>query len=132
MTPESREESSRPCLIVAHGDEIHAAQVSRAFRRVGWDVYPARSGPEARRLAVMLQPELVLLATDLDGETGWLTCEKITNELPLTKVFLLGDANKPRNAEFAAFVGATALVPHQLSAQTLVEEICGRSLPAAG
>src|SRR5262245_2622517 len=132
MTPETRDDpSARPCLIVGHGDEVHTAQISRAFRRLGWDVYPARTGPEARRLANMLQPDMVVLATDLDGESGWLTCEKITSEVPDARVFLVGDTTEPRNVEFAAFVGAVALVP-QTSPQALVEEICGRSLPAAG
>jgi len=133
MTAESREEApTRPCLIVGHGDEIHAAQIGRAFRRLGWDVYPARTGPEARRLALMLQPDMVVLTTDLEGETGWLTCEKIMTEVPQAKVFLVGDTSEPRNVEFAAFVGAVALVPQEMTAQALVEEIRDRCLPAAG
>jgi len=133
MNAEPREEAStRPCLIVGHGDEVHAAQISRAFRRLGWDVYTARTGPEARRLTVMMRPEMVVLATELEGETGWLTCEKIMAEVPQTKVFLVGDTSEPLHAEFAAFVGAVALVPQAMTAQALVEEIRDRSLPAAG
>jgi ActR/RegA family two-component response regulator len=133
MNAEDREDSAaRPCLIVADGDEIHAALVARAFRRRGWDVYSARTGPEARRLARMLNPDLMVMATDLDEESGWLTCEKVTRELPRTKVFLVGDTQGSRNIEFAHFVGAVALVDRGDCVQTLVEEICGRSLPAAG
>ena len=49
----------RPCLILAHADPVYTAQVVRTFRRHGWDVYPAQSGPEVRRLARMLEPQLV-------------------------------------------------------------------------
>ena len=100
--------------------------------REGWDVYTARTGPEARRLTIMMRPDMVVLATELEGETGWLICEKIMAEVPQAKVFLVGDTNEPRNVEFAAFVGAVALVPQQMTVQALVEEIRDRSLPAAG
>jgi CheY-like chemotaxis protein len=133
MTLDHREDPwVQPCLLVAHSDATYAALVARSFRRRGWDVYPARSGPEARRLALMLNPDLIVMATDLEQETGWLTCEKLTRELPGAKIFLVGDANEKRNREFAVFVGAVALLDHTDSVQALVEEVCGRSLPAAG
>ncbi len=133
MTPDSREEASaRPCMIVAHGDAHYAATLTRAFRRQGWDVYPARSGPEARRLARMLEPALVVMATDLKDESGWLTCEKLTRERPRIKVFLVGDAGEPRNRDFAAFVGAARLFDKTDSVPARVQEVWGRTLPAAG
>ena len=46
-----------PCLVLAGFD----GAVAREFRRRGWDVYPARTGPEARRLARMVQADLVVL-----------------------------------------------------------------------
>ena len=64
----------QPCLVLAHPDPVYAAVVSRAFRRLGWDVCPAGTGPEARRLAQLLQAQLVVLDTQLPDETGWLTC----------------------------------------------------------
>ena len=36
----------RPCLILAHADPGYNAQVVRAFRRHGWDVYPVQTGPQ--------------------------------------------------------------------------------------
>jgi CheY-like chemotaxis protein len=133
MTADHREDVRfQPCLIVAHADATYAALVARSFRRRGWDVYPARSGPETRRLARLLRPDLIVMATELEQETGWLTCEKLTRETPGVKVFLVGDANEKRNQEFARFVGAVALLDHSDSVQALVEEVCGRSLPVAG
>ncbi|HVS35065.1 MAG TPA: response regulator [Gemmataceae bacterium] len=100
----------RPCLILAHADSVYAARVLRAFRRQGWDVYAAHSGPEARRLARMLQPQVVVLQADLPEESGWLTCDKLTRENPSVRVVLVGDDPTPHLADFAAFVGAAALI----------------------
>ncbi len=55
----------RPCLILAHADQQYAAAAARSFRREGWDVYTALTGPEARRLARMLRPSLIVLGTGL-------------------------------------------------------------------
>ena len=85
----------RPCLILAHADPAYAAQVVRAFRRHGWDVYPAQNGPEVRRLARMLEPQLVVLQTDLPEESGWLTCDKLTDEWPDCKVVLVSAEPTP-------------------------------------
>lgn len=134
MTADSRDEASasRPCLIVAHGDPHFAGALGWSFRRLGWDVYQARSGPEARRLARMLDPDLMVLATELEEESGWLTCEKLTGELPRIKVFLIGDAGEQRSHDFAAFTGAAGLLDGKASVATLVQEVCGRVLHAAG
>ena len=124
--------TGRSCMLVAHGDATYAALVSRAFRRLGWDTYTVRTGPEARRMARMLRPEILVMATELEGESGWLTCEKVRHELPSAKVFLIGDTGNRRNLAFASFVGAAMLLDNSDSIQSLVDEICGRSLPAAG
>jgi CheY-like chemotaxis protein len=127
-----REELVRPCLLVAHGDATYAALVNRAFRRLGWDTYAARTGPEARRLASMLQPDLMVMATDLEEESGWLTCEKVLREQPHLRIFLVGDASEQRNPGFAGFLGAAGFFDSGDSIASLVESVCGRSLPAAG
>ena len=122
----------RPCLILAHADSVYADLTCRSFRRLGWDVYRARTGPEVRRLARLMQPELVLLDTDLPEESGWLTCDKLTREQPRTRVILVGAATAPRDDQFAAFVGASALVNRADSMAQLLHDVCGTPLPAAG
>jgi ActR/RegA family two-component response regulator len=93
-----------PCLVLAGFDST----VARTFRRRGWDVYPASTGPEARRLARMVEAELVVLTTFLPEESGWLTCEKITRDRPGIRVVLVDP--DPQRAELAEIVGAAALV----------------------
>jgi CheY-like chemotaxis protein len=113
-----------PCLVLAGFD----GAVARAFRRRGWDVYPARTGPEARRLARMVQADLVVLDTNLPEESGWLTCEKLTGELPGIRVVLIDQ--DPRRAALAEFVGAAAFVGSEgLSA--LLEMDPAEALPAS-
>src|SRR5262249_33012615 len=61
-----------PCLVLAHSGGAFVEAAGQALRRGGWDVYPARSGPEARRLARMIGPDLVVLDAHLPCESGWL------------------------------------------------------------
>ena len=122
---------SPPCLILAHPDGVYQAVVARGFRRLGWDLYLARSGPEVRRLVRMLEAEVVIMDADLPEESGWLTCYKVMREQPLVKVILVSDNLSPRNQELAAFVGASALVGHADGLAPLVEELLAPAMPAA-
>ena len=130
----AREEkdSFRPCLVVAHTGPVYAALTCRAFRRLGWDVYTAQTGPEARRLARMLDAELVVLDTALPDESGWLTCDKLTAEVPHVRVVLVAAEAGEREDRFAAFVGADALVREADGVSALLREPAAASLPAAG
>jgi DNA-binding response OmpR family regulator len=113
----------RPCLIVAHGDSGYSTETCTHFRRQGWDVYQAQDGAEARRLARMLEPELVVLEADLQAESGWLTCAKLTRERPGCKVVLVNEDVGPSNRRMAVFSGALALVRPQDSLLSLVETL---------
>src|SRR5262249_42925551 len=96
--------SYRPCLVLAHADLGYAADACRRFRRLGWDVYQAHAGAEVRRLAHLLEPDLVVLDANLAGESGWLTCAKLTRERPATRVVLIDDGEHG-DQDRAAFVG---------------------------
>jgi ActR/RegA family two-component response regulator len=112
MTPVAKDATAgyRPCLVLAHRDPTYSRETARRFRRLGWDVYQAQGGAEARRLARMMAAELTVLDVDLADESGWLVCAKLRRELPGSQVVLVGDAGCPRSQQMAAFVGATALV----------------------
>jgi DNA-binding response OmpR family regulator len=132
MAPEEETVHFNPTLILAHGDPVYATLVGEAFRHHGWDVQLARSGPEARRLAQELGSAAVVLDTELHGESGWLTCDKLTHEQPQLRVILVASAVTPERRRFATFVGATCLVARYDGARVLVEQLCGTPLPAAG
>jgi DNA-binding response OmpR family regulator len=120
-----------PCLVLAHPKSEYQALLAREFRRFGWDVYLARSGPEARQLIRMLNADVAILHADLREESGWLTCDKLTREQPLARVILVSDKRSRRNQELAVFVGASALVDSTDGILPLIEELLGSPLPAA-
>jgi DNA-binding response OmpR family regulator len=122
----------RPSLVLAHADPVYAAGAARAFRRLGWDPYTARTGPEARRLARLLGANLVVLDAELCGESGWLTCAKLVQELPRVKVVLVADDLDAHREQFAAFVGARALVARAAGVPALLARVERAALHAAG
>jgi DNA-binding response OmpR family regulator len=120
--------SLRQRLVLAGANTSYKAQVYRHFRRLGWDVYLVDTGNEARRLARIVRPAVVVLDTDLPDETGWLTCDKLTRESPGPQVILVGLRNRPEQADFAAFVGASAYVWRHDGVRALAGEILGDAL----
>jgi len=78
---------------------------------MGWDTRQVLTGPAARRLVRTLRADLVVLATNLPGESGWLTCAKLIKERPGTPVVLVCDDVDEADPEFARFVGAAGLYP---------------------
>src|SRR5438105_4934227 len=113
----------RPRLVLAYADSMHAALSGRHLRRQGWEVHLASCGAEARRLAAALAPKVVILDADLRDESGWLTCAKLTAERPGQKVILVAAEITPEVRDFAAFVGASAVVPRDAGPTGLVEEV---------
>jgi DNA-binding NarL/FixJ family response regulator len=80
----------------------------------------------------MLEPDLVVLDVDLDGETGWLTCAKLTQERPEGKVVLVCDSPDGHDGRMAEFVGAAMLVSRQEDCLvSRVNETVPSPMPAA-
>jgi DNA-binding response OmpR family regulator len=129
MTPLKEElTANRPSLVVAYPKTGYTSALCRHYRLRGWEIHLAASGDEARQLAVQLSPEVVVLATDLPDESGWLICQKLLSERPDQKVVLVTNRTGPANQTFADFVGAVALVHEEAGIQALIEEIDGATL----
>jgi DNA-binding response OmpR family regulator len=124
--------ASRPRMVLAHADGAYAALVCRHFRRLGWEVHVVAGGDEARELAGTLAPAAVVLDTALPGESGWLTCKKLTGERPGLRVILVAPEADEQGRSFAAFVGAAALVAKSAEPLALVDQVYGTALAAAG
>jgi CheY-like chemotaxis protein len=122
FTTLSRARQLRPRLVLAHHDPVYATSVSRAFRMMGWDACLALTGPAARRLVRKLRADLVVLATNLPGESGWLTCAKLIEERPRTRVVLVSDDLDEADLEFARFVGAAGIYAISAGAAPLLDE----------
>jgi DNA-binding response OmpR family regulator len=117
---------------MAHPDAAYTETTRRHFSRLGWEVYTATSADEVRRLARRLGPAVVILATSLAGESGWLTCRKLLCGRPDLKVILVGADRSASAHEFAAFVGAARLVSAADGVAVLVEEAYEMALAVAG
>ena len=102
--------SEGPRLLLTHSDLAFLIPAVRILGRRGWSVYVAESADEVRRLVRQLTPEVVLLATRLPDESGWLTCDKLVRENPDTRVFLMDAAPSEADHQFAEFVGAAGLI----------------------
>jgi DNA-binding response OmpR family regulator len=127
-----RSPGQRPLLVLAYADSTYAALAGRYFRRLGWEVHLTSSGPEARRLARTLAPSIVILDTDLQEESGWLTCDKLHRERPAQKIVLLSSNPTEEGRRLAEFVGAAALVCRGGGVNSLIEEVLGGALQAVG
>jgi CheY-like chemotaxis protein len=130
LTMNKERVGGRPCLVLAHADDDYAVRVTASFRRLGWDVHRTDNGAEARGLARELAPNLVILDTHLADESGWLTCDKLTREMPRLKVLLVGDQPTSQCENFASFVGATVLVDRLDGFLAVVTEFADQAVPA--
>jgi two-component system, OmpR family, response regulator len=124
--------SFRPRMVVAYADSAHAALSARHFRRLGWEVHLASSGPDARRIAQDLTPEVVVLDTQFPDESGWLTCAKMMLASGAQKVVLVSAAVTPEESRLADTVGAAAVVNRNNGVPVLVHEVMAKALPNVG
>ena len=85
-----------------------------------------------RRLAKQLAPAVVVLDVDLEDESGWLLCDKLSREPAGPKVVLVAAQLTPQQERLASFVGATALIRQRDSISALVNEVLESAVPAAG
>jgi DNA-binding response OmpR family regulator len=120
-----------PRLVLALSAGEYATAAGRCLRRLGWDVQVALSGREARRLADEGRAEVIVLSIDQPDESGWLTCEKLMREQAARQIVLVAGQAGPFDADFAAFVGAAALVSKTDGISALIDEVRGAALAAA-
>jgi len=131
MAPHGKFRFSRPRLLLAYASSAHAALTSRQFRRQGWEVHLVHSGVEARRIAHLLRPQLVLLDIDLPDESGWLSCAKLQRDFADLRVYIVGDEQRADSAAFSAFVGAAGFIRRDQSQHLLLNENDRRNVSVA-
>jgi DNA-binding response OmpR family regulator len=119
-------------MVLAYVDSARSALTSRHFRRLGWEVHQAPTGPEVRRLVGALRPQVIILDADLRGESGWLTCAKLTLGGPAPRILLVAEGVTPREEEFAQVVGAAAVVSARAGLPALIAEVQEAIVAVAG
>jgi DNA-binding response OmpR family regulator len=115
----------RSRLVLAYADPAHASQTCRQLRRHGWEVHLANNGADARRLLDLLDPDVLVLDTELYDESGWLACAKAVGDGAARRVILLASSVTDEMRRFARFVGASALVDRNAGTAALVGEVVG-------
>jgi len=121
----------RERVVLSLNDSVFAAWIARQLRRLGWEVHMTRSGDEARRLCSELSPQVVVLDTRLQDQSGWLTCEKILRDDPTLKVILVASHPEPNGQAFADFVGPAKLIRQGEGIQVVIDEIVATTAPIA-
>jgi DNA-binding response OmpR family regulator len=99
-----------PRVVIGHRDQAYAAWLSQQLHGVGWESVTVDSAAKARVLARSEHTVALLLDVELQDESGWLTCDKVTRERPELCVVLLSRDTRPEKQRFATFVGARALL----------------------
>ncbi len=122
----------RERVVLSLNDTVFAAWIARHLRRLGWEVHMARSGGEARGLCQDLSPQVVVLDTRLQDQSGWLTCEKILRDNPTLKVILVASQPEPNGQAFADFVGPAKLIRQEEGIQAVIDEIVATTAPVSG
>jgi DNA-binding response OmpR family regulator len=121
----------RPRVVLACDSSARLALIGRHFRRHGWETRHAADGAEARRLALLLAPDLVVLDADLPGESGWLTCAKLHLQRPDQKIVLISAECSEEKRQLSVFVGAAALVQREGPPLILAGEFLNSALLSA-
>ncbi|MFN4258126.1 MAG: hypothetical protein ACK4RK_02440 [Gemmataceae bacterium] len=100
-----------PCrLVLAHPDSDYRQRGMRGLSAQGWEVHLAQTAAEVYQLVNQLAPAVVVLATELPDESGWLVCAKIRVQPPAPRLILVADDCSPALKRFSRFVGVSALL----------------------
>ncbi len=130
MVSRSEKLPVRRRLVLAYADSVHAARSGRHFRRQGWQVHPAGTAAEARRLTAALDPDLVVLDADLPDESGWLVCAKLRLGQPDRKIILVNRQYDPEKIRLGDFVGAAAVLTRDGLLAAILDEMMETRVPA--
>lgn len=119
------EYGTRPRMLLAYADAAYASECGRYFRRLGWEVQMVGSGLEARAFADEYRPDVIVLASELLDESGWLTSAKISTANPAAHIILAASEWTPALEERARMVGAEQCVSRAGGAEALAAAILG-------
>lgn len=113
-----------PTVIIAHPDPWYRSAVAWYLRQHEWNVTATATAAAAREWARRTRPSLALLATELEDESGFLTCVKLRREHPDLRVYLVTNDGTPASSGFAEFVGAECLFRREQGLRALMDQLC--------
>lgn len=120
----------RPRLLLVYADSVFAANCSRHFRRLGWEVRMAAAGEDPCELVQELAPTAVVLDADLPDEQAWQTCGQITRQHPGLTV-VLSAADRFEDDAGQRHIDGAALVTRSEGVEALADRILSTSMASA-
>jgi len=96
-------------IIIAHPDPEVRKNGANRLRECGWKVISVDNSGLLHSRIASWPHSLILLATDMPDESGWLTCHKIRKCKPHVTVFLIHDKTDEADQSLADFVGASGI-----------------------
>lgn len=100
--------NNTPSILIVDDEVVNLMTLEWMLRDAGFETWRAASGPEARRLAPKVRPDLIILDIVMPGEDGFTTCERlladpVAGETPIIFISGLGDVdNKVRGLKLGA------------------------------
>ena len=132
LTLSAETDSTTTSVLIVEDHRVVGEGLQAALRINGFApmLSACESAEAVMEEARTLSPNLVILDTHLADESGWLTCDKLTREMPRLKVLLVGDQPASQCENFASFVGATVLVDRLDGLLAIVTEFADQAVPA--
>jgi two-component system cell cycle response regulator DivK len=118
-------------ILLIEDNEQNLDLATFLLEKKGWQVVPARSGPEGIEIAARLRPDLVVLDIQLPGMDGYAVAQELRRNAALkdvpivavTSYAMIGDREKGLEA------GCTGYIEKPINPDTFAEEI-GKHLQA--
>jgi len=96
-------------IIIAHPNPQVRKDGANRLRECGWKVISVDSTSLLYSRIGAWPHSLILLATDMPDESGWLACHKIRKSKPQAPVFLVQESIEDADRSLADFVGASGI-----------------------
>jgi response regulator NasT len=113
---------SKPRLLVVDDDRIVLSSLVAGLTRAGFDVVVATNGDEARRMAVDVQPALVVLDAEMDSGNGLDAAEFLARDARIP-FLVVAPVRNDRLQQRAAACGAVGVVAKPVDLTKLVPAI---------
>ena len=77
------------CVLAVDDNLLNLKLIEKTLTKEGYIVYSADNGPDARRIAVERQPDLILLDIEMPGENGFDVIEKLKDDAATASIPVL-------------------------------------------
>jgi DNA-binding NarL/FixJ family response regulator len=100
--------ATTPLILVADGDEVYRAQVTRLLERIDCETIAAADGRQALEIASSERPALVLLDINLSGVSGYEVCRELREAFngDIAIIFVSGERTEPYDRVAGLLLGA--------------------------